>query len=37
MNLPRKEMGIDTENDFKMTFMIMSDKSKIVKEIKRWW
>ena len=23
MNLPRKEMGIDTENDFKMTFMIM--------------
>ena len=35
MNLPRKEMGIDTENDFKMTFMIMSDKSKIVKEIKR--
>ena len=35
MNLPRKEMGIDTENDFKMTFMIMSDKSKIVKEIKK--
>jgi len=35
MNLPRKEMGIDPENNFNMTFMIMSDKSKIVKEIKK--
>ena len=35
MNLPRKEMGIDTDNDFKMTFMIMSDKTKVVKEIKK--
>lgn len=35
VNLPRKEMGIDTENDFKMTFIVMSDKTKVVKDIKK--
>ena len=35
MNLPRKEMGIDTDNDFKMTFIVMSDKTKVVKDIKK--
>jgi len=35
MNLPRKEMGIDPDNDFKMTYIIMSDKRKTVNELKQ--
>ena len=34
IDLPKKELGIDIENGYKMNYQIMSDKKKKVKELK---
>ena len=34
-DLPKKEMGIDFENDFKPTYKIILSKSKVIRELKK--
>jgi DNA topoisomerase-1 len=36
MNLPKKELGVDIENDFKPHYEIISERKKVVAELKKW-